>query len=187
MKKALVILSSLLVAVGAFAQGQVNFAARVVGLYDAPVFVGSVPADPTTTAGRADSAYMAQLYAGPTASALAAIGAAVPFRTGAAAGYWTSATRNIDTVAPGATAFVQIRAWAAASGATYEAALANPTGATGQSTVLQVVTGGAGVPPSLPANLAGLTSFAITGVVPEPSILALGALGGLALLIRRRK
>jgi len=179
----------LLVAVGAFAQGQVNFAARVVGLYDAPVFVGAVPADTTTLTGRADSAYMAQLYAGPVGGTLAAIGAAVPFRTGAAAGYWTAAQRDIPTVAPGATASVQIKAWAASAGATYEAALA-ASGATGQSTILSVVTGGAGSPPSLPANLAGLTSFAVTGgsgTIPEPSVLAIGALGGLALLLRRRK
>jgi len=183
MKKALVILSSLLVAVGAFAQGQVNFANRVVGSYDAPVFVGSL------TGARADGpAYMAQIYAGPSASALAAIGSPVPFRTGAAAGYVTSSTVSIPTVAAGAVAQVQIRAWATAAGATYESALA-ANGATGQSAILAITTGGAGVPPSLPANLDGLTSFAITGgaVVPEPSILALGALGGLAFLIRRRK
>jgi len=173
----------LLVAVGAFAQGQVNFSARVVGLYDAPVFVNTV-----ASGVRADGpAYMAQLYAGPSASALAAIGAPIPFRTGAAAGYWTAQTASIPTVAPGANASVQVRAWAAASGATYEAALASG-GGFGQSEILSVVTGGAGVPPSLPANLAGLASFAIGGgVIPEPSILALGALGGLALLLRRRK
>jgi hypothetical protein len=180
MKKALVILSSLLVAVGAFAQGQVNFANRVVGSYDAPVFVNSL------TGARADSTYMAQLYAGPTATSLAAIGAPVPFRTGAAAGYVTSSTAIIPTVAPGSVAQVQIRAWASAAGATYESALA-ANGATGQSAILAITTGGAGSPPSLPANLDGLTSFAITGIVPEPSVLALGALGGLALLIRRRK
>jgi len=181
MKKALVILSSLLVAVGAFAQGQVNFANRVVGSYDAPVFVGSL------TGAKADATYMAQLYAGPSATSLAPIGAPVPFRTGAAAGYVTSSTAVIPTVAPGAVAQVQIRAWAAAAGASYESALA-ANGATGQSAILAITTGGAGSPPSLPANLDGLTSFAIGGgVIPEPSVLALGVLGGLALLIRRRK
>jgi hypothetical protein len=184
MKKALMVLSSLLVAVGAFAQGQVNFANRVVGSYDAPVFVGSL------TGAKADGpTYMAQLYAGPSATTLAAIGAPIPFRTGAAAGYITSSTQIIPTVAPGAVAQVQMRAWATAAGATYEAALA-ANGGTGQSAILAITTGGAGSPPSLPANLDGLASFAIVGGVPnvpEPSVLALGALGGLALLIRRRK
>jgi len=185
MKKALMILSSMLVAVGAFAQGTVNFAAKVTGVYDAPVFIDTV-GGPNKASG---SAYMSQLYAGPSASALAAIGSPVPFLTGTGAGYWRSASLAIPSVAPGATASVQIRAWAASAGATYEAALA-ANGGTGQSALLSVVTGGAGSPPSLPADLAGLASFAIVGgtpVIPEPSVLALGALGGLALLIRRRK
>jgi len=175
----------MLVAVGAFAQGTVNFAAKVTGVYDAPVFIDSV-----TTGARASTGYLAQLYAGPVGGTLAPIGTApVPFLTGTGAGYWRSASLAIGTVAPGATASVQIRAWASAAGASYEAALA-AKGATGQSAILSVVTGGAGSPPSLPADLAGLASFAITGggpIVPEPSVLALGALGGLALLIRRRK
>jgi hypothetical protein len=179
MKKTLMILSSLLVAVGAFAQGQVNFAARVVGTYDAPVFVGADVA----TGVRADGpAYMAQLYAGATATALTAVGAPLPFRTGAAAGYWTATAVTINTVDATGNAFVQVRAWATASGATYEAALASGTGF-GTSGTLTVKPTTA---PDVPATLTGLTSFAIV-TVPEPSVLALGALGGLALLLRRRK
>jgi len=182
MKKVILTLCSTLVAIGAYAQGTVNFSARVVGVYDAPVYVGAVGG-----AKAEGAAYLAQLYAGATEAALAAVGEAVPFRTGAAAGYWTAASRAIPSVAPGANAAVQIRAWAAASGATYEAA-ASANGQIGRSATLTIKTGGDGSPPSLPANLAGLTSFAISGfVIPEPSILALGALGGLALLLRRRK
>jgi hypothetical protein len=183
MKKVILTLCSILVAVGAYAQGTVNFSARVVGSYDAPVYVGAV--NGTKAEG---AAYLSQLYAGPSDTALAAIGDAVPFRTGAAAGYWTAATRTIPTVVPGADAKVQIKSWAASSGATYEAASA-AGGQVGQSAILTIKTGGDGNPPSLPANLVGLTSFAIGGgpVIPEPSVLALGALGGLALLLRRRK
>jgi len=178
MKKALMILSSMLVAVGAFAQGQVNFAARVVGVYDAPVFLGTVGG------AKADGpAYMAQLYAGATASSLTAVGAPLPFRTGAAAGYWTATAVTINTVDATGNAFVQVRAWATASGATYEAALASGNGF-GTSNILTVKPTTA---PDVPATLTGLTSFAISGNVPEPSIMALGALGGLALLLRRRK
>jgi hypothetical protein len=181
MKKVILTLCSTLVAIGAYAQGTVNFSARVVGVYDAPVYVGAVGGPKAEGA-----AYLAQLYAGATEAALAAVGEAVPFRTGAAAGYWTAASRAIPSVAPGANAAVQIRAWATASGATYEAAAA-ANGSIGRSATLTIKTGGEGAPPSLPANLVGLTSFAISGVIPEPSILALGALGGLALLLRRRK
>jgi hypothetical protein len=185
MKKVILTLCSILVAVGAYAQGTVNFSARVVGSYDAPVYVGAV--NGTKAEG---AAYLSQLYAGPSDTALAAIGDAVPFRTGAAAGYWTATAVAIPNVALGANAQVQVKAWAASAGATYEAAAA-ANGAVGQSTIFTVKTGGDGSPPSLPGTLSGLTSFAIGGgvgpVVPEPSILALGALGGLALLLRRRK
>jgi len=186
MKKALMILGSVLVAVGAFAQGQVNFAARVVGLYDAPVFVGTVAGGV-----KADGpTYMAQLYAGNSASAtMAAIGTALPFRTGAAAGYWTATAETIPSTAVDATgnSFLQVRAWATAAGATYDAAKASGAGF-GQSSVLTIKPTSA---PDVPANLAGLASFAISssGIPnqPEPSVMAVAALGGLALLFRRRK
>jgi len=172
----------MLVAVGAFAQGQINFSARVVGSYDAPVFVGT---DLTATGTRASGpAYMAQLYAGASANSLAAVGAALPFRTGAAAGYWTAEARTISTVDATGNAFVQIRAWSTAAGATYEAALASGTGFGSSATLTIKPT----VAPDVPANLVGLTSFGIAGgVIPEPSVMAVAALGGLALLLRRRK
>lgn len=173
----------MLVAAGAFAQGQVNFAARVVGVYDAPVFLGTVGG----TSAKADGpAYMAQLYAGAAATSLAPVGAALPFRTGAAAGYWTAEARTISTVDATGNAFVQVRAWATAAGATYEAAAASGSGFGSSATLTIKPT----VAPDVPANLAGLASFAISAtgpVIPEPSIMALGALGGLALLLRRRK
>jgi len=191
MKKALIILSSVLVAVGAFAQGQVNFATKIAagtaGDYNAPVFVGTVAGGV-----KADGpAYMVQLYAGATSSALTPVGAPLPFRSGIAAGNWFATAETIAAGQVDATsksAFVQVRAWAVASGATYEAALASGSGF-GAGNITSVVPTTA---PAVPANLAGLTSFAISGgvvvpPVPEPSIMALGALGGLALLLRRRK
>jgi hypothetical protein len=190
MKKVILTLGSMLVAIGAYAQGTVNFNNHVTGStppIDAPVYVGAVGG--TKAAG---TDYLAQLYAGPSDTSLAAIGTAVPFRTGAAAGYVTTAAASlaIPTVAPGADAKIQVKAWAASSGATYEAASA-AGGQVGASSIITVKTGGAGSPPGLPADLIGLQAFAVSGnvgpVVPEPSILALGALGGLALLLRRRK
>jgi len=189
MKKALIAFCSLLVAVGAFAQGAVNFSGRVAGVYDAPVSLAG--------GGKAaDVAYMVQLYAGASAGSLAAVGAAVPFRTGAAAGYWTGASRTIpaSAIAADGNSQVQVRAWAVAAGATYEAALTSG-GGFGSSNIIGVKPTNA---PDVPANLAGLTGFTISAlagagpgpgpvVTPEPSTLALGALGGLALLLRRRK
>ena len=177
MKKALMILSSLLVAVGAFAQGSVQFSGKVAGAYDAPVFLSGG----TTKAEGA--AYMVQLYAGATQSGLAAVGAPQPFLTGAGAGYWrtTAVTVPASSIDATGNSFVQVRAWAAAAGSTYEAAGAQ----SGFSNTLTIKPTNA---PDVPALMNGLQSFSINvNVVPEPSIMALGALGGLALLLRRRK
>jgi hypothetical protein len=189
MKKALIAFCSLLVAVGAFAQGSVNFAGKVAGVYDAPVSYGGALAS--------GPAYMVQLYAGASAGGLAAVGAAVPLRTGAAAGYWTGSARTIpaSAIAADGTSQVQVRAWAVAAGATYEAASASGGGFGSGNTVPIKPTNA----PDVPANLVGLTGFSISNlaggpgpgpgpvVTPEPSTIALGALGGLALLLRRRK
>jgi hypothetical protein len=138
------------------------------------------------------SDYKAQLYAGPagtTEDKLVAVGAIVDFLTGVAAGYLnvgTDGSRSIPGVTPGDNAVVQIRAWRAAAGATYEEALASPLpGAkAGKSNLVTVQT-----PPSAlmtPANLVGLQSFAVVAV-PEPTMLALSALGVAWLLFRFRK
>ena len=175
MKKALMILSSVMVSFGAFAQGQVNFAARVLGVYDAPVFL-----DPFTRV--AGPGYMVQLYAAASATDLpAAIGAPLPFNTGPDAGYWTAEPRTINTVDGSGNAYVQIRAWATDSGGTYEAALSSGSG----FAVSNIVAVKPTVAPDAPATLVGLQSFSFG--IPEPSIMALGALGGLALLLHRRK
>jgi hypothetical protein len=134
--------------------------------------------------------YLAQLYAGPSATELYAQGTPAPFRTGTGAGYWlTTAAYNPVTLSggdwalAGKTVFVEVRAWKVADGTTWEAAKA-AGGNWGQSAALQLVSGNAGTPPSLPAVLTGLTSFSL---VPEPSVIALGILGAAVLALRRRK
>lgn len=177
MKKALIAVACAVVSLSAYAQGTLNFNNRVpANSIDAPVFnVGN-------TVKLEGTGFLAQIYAGPTADSLAAVGVASPFRTGAGAGYinaGANAAVSVPTVAPGANAFVRVRAWDTSTGATYEAA-----GIKGESALLTIATGGVGAPPSLPANLVGLTSFSL---VPEPSTIALGVLGAAALLLRRRK
>jgi len=180
MKKILLAAACVAATIGALAQGTVNFSnlPGAIGGAGAPIH------DTDGTTGLAGTAFFAQLYAGPDAGSLAPIGAAVNFRTGAGAGFVTAAdlSRAIATVAPGATAQVQVRAWRASDGATYDAAVA-AGGHYGFSNVFTVATGGSGTPPSLPANLVGLQSFSL---IPEPSTIALGALGAAALLLRRR-
>jgi hypothetical protein len=163
MKKALMILSIFWVEVGAFAQGSVNFSPRVLGVYDATVFLGSL------TGVRAEGpAYLVQLFVGVTPTSLVAVGDALPFRTGAAAGYWFAEGLWISTVDACGNAFFQVRAWPTAAGTTYEAASAS--GYVGSSAILTVTPISA---PYVPATLTGLTSFAIP-ITPQPPIMALG-------------
>jgi hypothetical protein len=171
----------------AYAQGTVLFYNHVptIGL-DAPVF------DVGGQNFLAGYPFFAQLYAGPAASSLTPIGFPLVFQTGPGAGHWTAGfdggyARIITTVAPGDTAFVQVRAFSVVTGQNYEDVLARG-GRHGESLVFSVITGGdtknGTQPPSLPAYLTGLQSFSLTGVdpvpaAPEPTTTALLLTGGL--------
>jgi len=182
MKYTVLTLAATFAAASAFAQGTVAFGNRVTSAgIDAPVT--------DSTGAKIDGAAgWAQLLAGPAGGALAPVGDPVNFRSGAAAGYITTVTVPVPTVAAGSPADLQMVAWDAAVGGTYDAAMASGMGGMGASGVLSgITTGGAGSPPSLPANMTGLTAFSIAPVVPEPSIAALGLLGAGLLVIRRKK
>jgi hypothetical protein len=176
MKKLLFVAACVFATAAALAQGSVNFSTRGLG----------TTAQILTQDGSAgvDSTFMAQLYAGPTSSSLAPVGVATAFGTGSRAGYISFGEVDIATVVPGATAQITMKAWEAAKGATFEASL-GAGGLTYASPVFSVVTGGNGSPPAVPADLVGLIGGRVTGV-PEPSTLALAALGAAALMLRRR-
>jgi hypothetical protein len=184
MKKLLITVAlTAAVCVSTYAQGTVDFRNRITGTLDVPVFA----ADTTTRLG--DAGYVAQLYFSATqgGSYSAVTAAPSPFRTGTGAGYWNAgadSTRILTGIAGGTTAWLQVRVWELARGATYDAAVAAGS-LYGISTPFSVTAGGGGVPPSSPAFMTGLASFAL---VPEPSTIALGVLGLAGLLfIRRRK
>jgi len=84
----------------------------------------------------------------------------------------------------------QVRAWNNLNGTitTWAQVMANPAVARGMSDLFSPsgALGGTDTPPATPPNLIGLTSFNLA-IVPEPSLIALGALGLGALLLRRRK
>jgi hypothetical protein len=168
MKKLMLIAACVtaLAATNAFAQGSVNFNNRVTAAgLDAPIFdVGGAKLEGPNA--------FAQIYVND-----AAVGAPVAFRSGTGAGYFSGGTVAIPGAAGGTSVQMVVAAWSGA--ATFEAASIK-----GVSSPFTVTLGGAGEPPSTPANLIGLTSFTL---VPEPSVLALGALGAAALLLRRRK
>ena len=102
--------------------------------------------------------YLAQLYAGTSPESLQPVAGAVPFATGAAAGYWRGGVRNIPFIPAGSPALLQVRVWETSAGPTFHEALAagRPVGI---STAIAANLGGVGVPPSFPATLAGLLPF----------------------------
>lgn len=198
-------------AASVFAQGTIVFNNRVVGSVVAPVYAKD-PANPSvqqigntangfpagTTvyggAALAGTGYTAQLWgaagAGAAEGSLAAATgySTAGFRTGAAAGLWTTSTDAaiIPGAGEGSVATLQVRAWDNQGGTITTWAAAQAAGVdSGKSALFNSQPlGGVSAPP----NLVGLTSFSLTGTpVPEPSTFALAGLGAVALLIFRRR
>jgi hypothetical protein len=175
----------MMAALPAFGQGTINFATTPAATQTegGKVYIDTIGGTPAE-----GTAYWAQLYA-DNAGTMTAIGAPVNFRTGAAAGYVVASQVAVPWAAPGTEVAVQMKAWDAASGNSYEAAL-GANGVVGVSALLPNVGPLGGTPvgglPITDPNLVGLTPFTITQV-PEPSTLALLALGAAGLMLRRRK
>ena len=103
----------------------------------------------------------------------------------------TSSSDNlcVTSVGAGDSAWLQVRAWDARLGGTYEEVAALGMGGYGESPLFYADGGNPYlVPPELPGPLIGLESFSLRPV-PEPSTWALLALGGLvwAWSARRRQ
>jgi hypothetical protein len=178
MKKLLVLTSILALSGAVLGQGTVNFQTLIPGSVDARVLkVDGAPAG---------AGYWAQLFAGETIDSLTAVDNPVAFA--AESGYVVAGGKTITTIPAGAAAFVQLRAWAAASGSSWDDASANPAGIIGQSSTLSLSATGnpTSQPPGTPVNLVGLEGFQLA-LVPEPSTWLLLALGLGALALRRRK
>ncbi len=174
MKKILIVVASVLVSVGTFGQGTINFSNVGPGL-NAPIS----KADGTKLSG---DKYKAELLVGSSASSLTAVATSAFSSTASAAGLFLGGSVTLAGQAGGTSPFIQVRAWDTTTGATYAAATTK-----GASTVFVL---GAKLgdpsanPPTTPPALLGMTSFSL---VPEPSVIALALLGGAALLMRRRK
>jgi MYXO-CTERM domain-containing protein len=172
MKNLIVAAAVGLVAVGASAQGQFNFTNFSPPGVDAPIF------DSNGSTKLAGAAWYVQAYVGADAASLAPVGTAVNFLEADGAGYFFGGAVS-TSFAGGTSVQVQVKAWEAAKGTSYEAAKA-AGGKYGSSELVSVKVATA---PDLPPDLVGLQSFS---VVPEPSVMALGVLGAAALLLRRR-
>lgn len=210
MKRIGIVLTTLALAASAFGQGQIQFQNRSTSLgIFAPIY-GVDPASPNTqrtgnhsTNGGAVNYGAAPLLLGTgwTAALYGDASATDPntFSLLATATFNTATTLlgiiRGPTTAPtvpwvpgpaNGSGNFEIRVWDSSTGVnSWAGVLANPNIARGRSaTLLNVPVVAA---PTTPGGLTGLTSFNLFIPVPEPSLIALGALGLGALLLRRRK
>jgi hypothetical protein len=194
MKKLILTLGLGLLTCSTYAQGVVSMN-TVGGGANAPATFG-----PTTNR-VSGTQFFAQLFWGQGANAaldtlIAVTNPPATFATGSFAGYINTASGGGNRVLPvpgnmgsASTVTLQIRAWDRALGNDYASAraawLAGPPnlylGTSGPVNVILTE------PPTAAATLAGLPAFTLNQV-PEPSLIALGVIGGLGvLLLRRRK
>lgn len=133
----------------------------------------------------ADSPYQAEVAVG-VGTTLASLTLYPASITPVSSGYIFGPQFSLpSSIAAGATVAFDVLVWNPADGATYAAAAAKTGAITGNSGLVQgYVTGGTGTPPA-PAPNPAFAPFSL--VVPEPTTLALGAMGLGALLLRRRK
>lgn len=207
MKKLFVSLALFSVTVGAFAAGgSVNFQNRTGAGKGAFIYSES-SVSPTAVAQGNDADYSNRSKLDGTAAGHAYVAALfaekdgqwvlisplATFRTGADAGLWIAPVTKVtaEGFASGSTANLIVRAWDSTKAATWEDVLKDGSVARGESKVIKNYLVGAGdgtqdttIQKALTA--VGLESFGLY-TVPEPSVIALGALGLGALLLRRRK
>lgn len=184
MKKLILTAVAVMAATNMWAQGLVTFVNRDTGNgIDAPILASD---NITKLSG---AAYLADLFYGPVgapADSLTSLGLAVPFRTGAAAGYITSSGPAIPGFAGGSQVQLQMRAWRASDGATWAAAVANngeasPIDGRNPSIVITLTSA-----PNTGAPMTGLVGHSLV-IVPEPATILLGLAGIGGLFFLRRK
>lgn len=178
MKKIIIAIAALVIAIGAQAQGTLTFNNKV-----GTSVVAKVTKDGVGVSG---TEYTAQLVLVGAGGSLTALTPTAIFRTGAGAGYVSQPTEEVVVpgVGAGSEGTFRMRAWNTAAGS-YDAASTIAGNWAGQSADFKVNVGGGLLPGS---NLVGLQAFAVTLTpIPEPATIALLGLGGAALLFRRRK
>ncbi len=172
-------------AVSAFGQGQINLNNRGLAL------VNDASGKPLT-----GTSFVAQVWYGASAGSLTKSFAPAPFRASTTTypGTWNPAAAGgpgaigtLDGFAPGSTVTLQVAVWdSSIAGVGAAQALAKAPGTGLSETFTYAIPAD---PLAIPGGLENMKSFNLVGntVIPEPSTIALGALGAAALLWRRRK
>jgi hypothetical protein len=173
------------------ALGQSSFSLRNADAgVNAPIFDSrSVPL--------AGTDYLVELWGGTTTDSLTPTLAywsrqrvIIPFLTGPEAGYFVDAYAGrgstddlcVFAVPPQGWAWLQVRAWAAHLGGTYEQASSLGRGGYGESPLFYAQGSAPGSTlGNPPASLIGLQSFSLLPEIPEPSSWAMFAIGGVVL------
>jgi len=173
-------------AVSAFGQGSIDLSNRGLALVTSA-------AQPNGITG---TSFLAQVWYGASAGALTKSFAPSPFRSSTTSypGTWNPAAAGgpgqiatLDGFAPGSTVTLQVAVWdSAVAGAGAASALAKAAGTGLSETFTYTIPTD---PLAIPGGMGGMKTFALVPAtnIPEPTTVALGALGAAALLWRRRK
>jgi len=177
MKKLLVALAAVLITAATYGQGTVDF-----NNYTQNAGAGS----PIWEAGQTGAKGPGSGYT----AALLVNGTQVATTDFAGAGFeylLNPVPVTVAGVAGGSAVTFEVQVYQSQFGS-YAVGSATPGAHYGTSGSFAGVLGGAGSPPGPSSNLDNLQSFTLSIVpVPEPSTIAFGVVGGLALLLRRRK
>lgn len=190
MKKLLLLSAAIFASINMYGQGTVNFGNNAASAVSNKVTNAKIVAG---------NSFTAQLWYAPDTGAVPSADSMVALAgtTGISpiAGLITGGTKVVPNTLGGTAAYFQIRIWETAYGTTWQEATTKSLNGrltiAGASDIIRVVVGDpTAVPPGLPGSLttAGLKTFSVDQLVPEPSIIGLGLLGaGSLLFLRRRK
>jgi len=192
MKKTLLTLAfATLAAVASYAQGTITFANTTLSRAQAQTALGA-----STYANVALGAPIVYgVFWGATADELQLNGGALGTASATSAGIiGAGSPYQIDGAAPGTRVFMKIAGWTSTFQRDFATAkitpgtlLPNYYGETGVREVVLAATAGPGTVIWSASDLTKFQPLKLDIVVPEPSVIALGALGLGALLLRRRK